>query len=104
MNPMPRTLSARPRRRIALLLVLAIVFAGFAQAAHFHQDELAGHKSQADTHCLLCLFAAGTAGPPTIVARVATPAPRYARAVFFSQRPRHRAAAAPYEARAPPHT
>ncbi|HTT03787.1 MAG TPA: hypothetical protein VMF64_00745 [Steroidobacteraceae bacterium] len=97
-----RTLSPRPRRRIILALVLAILLAGFAQAAHFHRDELAGHESQTDSHCLLCLYATGTAGPPAVTARVAAPAPRYGRRLIALRIPLIRADAAPYHARAPP--
>ena len=103
MSLIPRTLlSSAPRRRIVLVLVLAILFAGFAQAAHFHKDKLAGHESQTDIHCLLCLYAAGAAGPPALVARVATPVPRYARAVRVYQRPSVRRNASAYQARGPP--
>lgn len=103
MSLFPRTLlSSGPRRRIVLALVLAIVFAGFAQAAHFHKDELAGHESQTDIHCLLCLYAAGSAGPPAATARVAAPLPRYARAVLVCQLPSVRRDASAYQARAPP--
>jgi hypothetical protein len=102
MSLFSRTLSPRPRRRIVLALVLAILLAGFAQAAHFHKDELSGHESQADIHCLLCLYAAGTAGPPAPIARVAAPTPRFGRTIFVSSLPDFRAEAAPYEARGPP--
>jgi hypothetical protein len=102
MSPFARTLSPRPRRRIVLALVLAVLLAGFAQAAHFHKDELYGHESQADTHCLLCLYAAGSAGPPAPIARVALPAPRYGRRVVVLQVAIVGADAAPYEARGPP--
>lgn len=102
MSLFSRTLSPRPRRRIALVLVLAILFAGFAQAAHFHKDELAGHESQTDIHCLLCLYAASTAGPPALAVRAAPPAPRYGRACHVLALPDFRSNPAPYEARGPP--
>lgn len=102
MSLFSRTLSPHPRRRIILALVLAILLAGFAQAAHFHKDELAGHESQTDIHCLLCLYAAGTAGPPAVTVRVAAPAPRYGRRLVALRIPLNRADAAPYQARAPP--
>lgn len=53
----------RIRRRLALVLAVAILFAGVAQAAHFHKDEL-GQFGGADLHCLLCQYAGGTAAPP----------------------------------------
>ncbi|HEX4051999.1 MAG TPA: hypothetical protein VHY19_14085 [Steroidobacteraceae bacterium] len=102
MSLLSRTLSSGPRRRIILALAFAILFAGIAQAAHFHKDELAGHESQVDIHCLLCLYAAGTAGPPAPLARVATPPPRYARAVLVCQLPYLRRDASAYQARGPP--
>jgi hypothetical protein len=102
MSLFPRTFSSAPRRRIVLTLAFAILFAGIAQAAHFHKDELTGHESQADIHCLLCLYAAGTAGPPALIARVAAPRPRYARAVLIRQLPYIRRDASAYQARGPP--
>ena len=97
-----RSLSPRPRRRIVIALVLAILLAGFAQAAHFHKDELAGRTTQADIHCLLCLYAAGSAGPPAIGIRAPAPAPRYARPIVVSITSILRAAPAAYDARGPP--
>lgn len=102
MSPPLRSLSPRPRRRIVVTLVLAILFAGFAQAAHFHKDELSGHPTQADLHCLLCLYAAGSAAPPAILTRPAAPAARFARPNLVSITPVLRTAPAAYDARGPP--
>jgi hypothetical protein len=46
-------------------MVAAVLLAGIAQAAHYHRDKL-GRPGSVDTHCLLCLYAAGTAAPPAI--------------------------------------
>jgi len=91
----------RPLRRIALAMAVAILFAGIAQAAHFHKDELAG--GGADVHCLLCLFAASTAGPPAIAQPARPVAARYCNYRFPSSSarpPSHYPV--PYEARGPP--
>jgi len=59
-------LRRRPTRRLySLLATLALLFAGFAQAAHFHKNDTA---RTADTHlqCLLCLHADRSAGPPPL--------------------------------------
>jgi len=50
-------------RRLALAMALSLLLAGFLQAAHWHKAE-AGHGQRADVQCLLCLHAAGSAGPP----------------------------------------
>lgn len=66
MRSPPRPFSQiRLRRRIALAMVVAILLAGIAQAAHYHPDELV-HPGSTDVHCLLCLYAGGSAGPPTL--------------------------------------
>lgn len=53
----------RWRRRIILFLAFAVMFAGFAQAAHYHKGD-PGRRSTY-VHCVLCLFAAGGATPPS---------------------------------------
>jgi hypothetical protein len=68
--------SVRTRRRIAFFLAIAVLFAGIAQAAHYHRDQLTG-QSQTDVHCLLCLFAAGNAAPPAPIRAITPAAPRY---------------------------
>jgi hypothetical protein len=74
---LPRAFSgARVRRRITLFLAFAVLFAGIAQAAHYHKDQLTG-QSQTDVHCLLCLFAGGNAGPPAPIQAARPVAPRY---------------------------
>ena len=98
----PLTWSARLRRRVALAMAFAVLFAGFAQAAHYHKDDLA---QRADTHlqCLLCAYSAGSATPP---------APLHAPPIAFSYRSllialsivswAEQLNAASYEARGPP--
>ena len=82
------------------LVGIAIMLAGIAQAAHYHRTELA--RGTTDVHCLLCLFAGGSAGPPAI-AQALPGAPRY-RTYRFSlttvRAPNHHPV--PYEARGPP--
>lgn len=95
-------LSSGPRRCIVVALVFALLFAGFAQAAHFHKDELAGYESQSDIHCLLCLYAAGTAGPPAPIARATAPLARHARAVLLCPLPYFRRDVSAYQGRGPP--
>jgi hypothetical protein len=90
----------RSRRHIAWVVVVAILLAGIAQAAHYHKTELA--RGTTDVHCLLCLFAGAQAGPPAI-AQALPAAPRY-----YTYRsplttvcpPSHHPA--PYQARGPP--
>lgn len=66
---------SRWRRRITVFLAFAVLFAGVAQAAHYHKSDLIDGSTH--VHCLLCLFAASTAGPPAL-ARVTPPAaPRF---------------------------
>ncbi len=82
-------------------MAVAILFAGIAQAAHYHKDELT--RGTTDVHCLLCLFAAGSAGPPAVVQLVPGAAPRYFSYRFPSSIPRPRSKhAASYDARGPP--
>jgi len=57
--------SARLRRRIAMVMAVAVLIAGIAQAGHFHKLEL-GQHSDVHLQCLLCLYSAGTAGPPEV--------------------------------------
>lgn len=89
------------RRRIALLLVLAVLSAGIAQAAHFHKDEL--KSGQTDVHCLLCQFAGGNATPPAPLALVRSAAPRYCSYRCFASTPCPDSCdVASYDARGPP--
>ncbi len=82
-------------------MAVAILFAGIAQAAHYHKDELT--RGTTDVHCLLCLFAAGSAGPPAIVQLVRAAAPRYFSYRFPSSIPCPQSNyAASYDARGPP--
>jgi hypothetical protein len=95
----PRSWS-RPRRGIACLTAVAILLAGITQAAHFHKDELSGGPP--DVHCLLCMYAAVSAGPPT-VAQPVLPTTGYCTDILAFTRvspPSHHPVA--YEARGPP--
>ena len=56
-------------------MAVAVLFAGIAQAAHYDKSELT--RGDPDIHCLLCLFAAGSAGPPAPAQLVPCAAPRY---------------------------
>jgi hypothetical protein len=94
------TSARRSRARFAWVMAVAILLAGIAQAAHYHESELAGGSS--DVHCLVCLYAAGAAGPPSVVQAV-SPGRRYctdstspATVLILSRQP------VPYEARGPP--
>ena len=81
MNPLPHPLIPRAvsqpsgRRRLALLLVFAIILAGIAQASHYHQANAT--RGSTDVHCLLCLFAASSASPPVPAQTPAVPCLRY---------------------------
>jgi len=67
-------LRVRSRRRVALALAVAVLLAGIVQAAHYHKDEL-GHLAGTNVHCLLCLYAGGTAPLPVLPAVPAAPPP-----------------------------
>jgi hypothetical protein len=95
-------LSMRTCRRIAVAMAATVLFAGIAQAAHYHRDDLA-RPASTDVHCLLCLYAAGAAGPATVPALV-RPAGICARAQRFLHcigcvEDQHTAS---YDARGPP--
>ena len=75
MSALPRTFSQfRVRRRIALAMAAAIVLAGVAQAAHYHNDKQGDFGGQ-DVHCLLCQYAGGSAAPPVVPTLPAAPPP-----------------------------
>jgi hypothetical protein len=61
----PLIWSARLRRRVALAMAFAVLLAGFAQAAHFHKDDL-GQRIDTHLQCLLCAYSAGSATPPAL--------------------------------------
>jgi hypothetical protein len=73
--PLRSFLQIQVRRRIAWAMAAAILFAGIAQAAHFHKDELI-RPGSTDVHCLLCLYAGGSATPPAVVPLVPRVGPR----------------------------
>ena len=82
-------------------MAVAILFAGVAQAAHYHKDKL-GNFGGADLHCLLCQYAGGTAALPALPAVPPAPPP------YRDYRPPHSIPcpkgilAAFYDARGPP--
>lgn len=99
-SPSPAWLRPKPRRHIALAVALAILIAGIAQAAHYHKS--APTRGTTDVHCLLCLYAGGTAGPPAI-AQAVPAAVRYSSYRFPCAQVfplTHQSV--PYEARGPP--
>jgi hypothetical protein len=84
------------------MMAMAILLAGIAQTAHHHESEFPGGAS--DVHCLLCLYAAGAAGPPAF-GRPARLSQGYCIAALPCANvhpPSHRPV--PYEARGPPHS
>ncbi len=90
----------RSRRRVALVMAVVILIAGIVQAAHYHKSELAGGAP--DVHCLVCLYAGGSAGPPT-VAQVLPPSPSHCSYSFPTATvPLLEHRTAPYQARGPP--
>lgn len=99
--PVCAFLSVRTCRRIALVIAAAIVFAGLAQAAHDHKDELS-RSGGTHVHCLLCLYPSGSAVPPTL------PSVPAASPLFHNYRPPQSIPgpegilAASYDARGPP--
>ncbi len=99
--PLPPIRQTRARRHIVLVVAAAILFAGIAQAAHFHKAELAGGNG--DVHCLLCLYAASSAAPPApaqLIPATALPL-QEARCPADQPCPRSHAPAS-YDARGPP--
>ena len=93
--------SARLRRRIAMLMAVAVLCAGIAQAGHFRKLELRQHG---DVHlqCMLCMYSAGTAGPPDVV-RLAQGAIAHRGYALPATAPDVQdAALASYDARGPP--
>jgi hypothetical protein len=53
------------RRHLVPLLLVAVLFAGLAEASHFHRDEL-GQRGETHVQCLLCMHSAGSAGTPHV--------------------------------------
>ena len=94
-------LRSRWRRRITLFLAFAVLFAGFAQAAHYHKDDLG--RGSTHVHCLLCLFAASSATPSQSAPAIAPRVPRFCsyRCSIADAGPLS-AGAALYDARGPP--
>jgi len=55
-------------------MAAAILFAGIAQAAHYHKDDQ-GDFGGKDLHCLLCQYAGGNAAPPVVPTLPVAPPP-----------------------------
>ncbi len=101
MLPSPLFGTTRARHRIALVLAVAVLLAGIVQATHLHKDDLTGGNG--DKHCLVCLYAAGNAAPPTPMQLVRPMALPLRVALRPSKLPcPHSLAPAPYDARGPP--
>ena len=91
----------KTRQCVALVLVCSLLFAGIAQASHFHKDELA--RGGIDTHCLLCAYGGGNAAPPVIAQLAQAVAPwscQYRFPYSTSRAPNNQSAS--YDARGPP--
>jgi hypothetical protein len=102
MNALVRLLgTTRLRQRIALLMAVAVLLAGLAQAGHFHKIEAGQHN---DTHpeCLLCLHASGSAGPPAVARLVPDAVEHYCLAIPETAAIPRSAIVASYDARGPP--
>jgi len=84
---------------MALAMAMAIAFAGIAQATHHHKDALVGGTT--DVHCLLCLFAAGSATAPVAMVQPAVLRSFSYHLPTSSSVPRSNDAAS-YDARGPP--
>jgi hypothetical protein len=76
-RPLALRLLRQPRwcRRVILFLTFAVLFAGIAQAAHYHESELV--QGSTHVHCLLCLFSASSASPPALARVMPSPVPRF---------------------------
>jgi hypothetical protein len=89
--------------RITLFLAFVVLFAGFAQAAHYHKDDLG--RGSTHVRCLLCLFATSSATPPHSAPAIPRRAPRFCsyRCSITDGGPLSSGAAL-YDARGPPPT
>lgn len=104
MNPASLDSLRRPllRQSLALLATVALLWAGFAQAAHFHKSD-GPRGTETHLQCLLCLHADRWAGPPALPQAPAQPLAAialvsiFAAAVVGCRIPRR------YDARGPPH-
>lgn len=92
---------ARARRRVLLIVIVAVLLGGIAQAAHYHKNQLAVGSN--DVHCLLCEYAGGRAIPPAPLRLTPRPFAPY-RAVITPTTLGcvQRLAVASYDARGPP--
>jgi hypothetical protein len=101
MLPSPFFRSTPIRRRIVLLLAVAVLLAGIVQAVHTHKDELTG--CDGDKHCLVCVFVACNGAPPALVVLVRPAALPVRAAICSFELPRPCSLApASYNARGPP--
>ncbi|MFI4894915.1 MAG: hypothetical protein ACHP9W_01175 [Steroidobacterales bacterium] len=102
MDPVIRSFcSTQLRRRMALLMAVAVLFAGIAQAGHFHKFEARQH-SDAHLQCLLCLYSASSAGAPAVVRLVVGAVAYRSYLLPASASIAYEVAVASYEARGPP--
>jgi hypothetical protein len=88
-------------RLVALLAIVALLFAMTAYAAHLHHP---GAKADENTHCELCLQLGSTGGPaapPKIIVRVALVVIQR-EPPANSERPPSRAQSRSHRSRAPP--
>jgi hypothetical protein len=90
------------RQSLALLATVALLIAGFAQAAHFHKSD---STRGTDTHlqCLLCLHADRSAGPPVLPQAAAQSLLTIALVVVSAARFTASRIPRRYDARGPPH-
>ena len=104
MTPSPLNSLRRPfvHRALALLATVALLFAGFAQAAHFHKSD-GSRGTETHLQCLLCLHADRWAGPPDLPRAAAQPIAAIVLIIVFAAGVADGRVDPRYEARGPPH-
>ena len=83
-------------------MAVAVLFAGIAQAGHFHKLELGQQHNDVHLQCLLCMHSAGSAGPPEVVRLVQGAVAHRSFVLPTVVSIAHDAAIASYDARGPP--
>ena len=96
-----RSLLLRLRRRIALIVICAMLVGAIAHASHFHGSDF-GQYGDLHADCLLCTYMAGSAGPPDAQPLVSDE-PHHPVVVSSFSPALKDAETAPYDARGPPH-